>query len=99
MGNIYVDWEQYLKSLWKIKRFFIGSSGAPDKPIQYDLLLPGHGTIGLDNAVRDVDYTIKVVSYIINQRLAGSDLDWINPYEFFWQREKENADPIKIQYR
>ncbi len=98
MGNIYVDWEQYIKSLWKIKRFSI-ARGAPDKSMQYDLLLPGHGTIGLDNAVRDVDYTIKVVSYIINQRLTGSDLDWINPYEFFWQRQKENADPIKIQYR
>jgi len=99
MGNIYVDWEQYIKSLWKIKRFYIRRAGVPDTPMQYDLLLPGHGTIGLDNAVRDVDYTIKVVSYIINQRLNGSDLDWINPYEFFWQREKENADPIKIQYR
>jgi len=99
MGNIYVDWEQYIKSLWKIKRFYIRRAGVPDTPMQYDLLLPGHGTIGLDNAVRDVDYTIKVVSYIINQRLNGSDLDWINPYEFFWKREKENADPIKIQYR
>jgi glyoxylase-like metal-dependent hydrolase (beta-lactamase superfamily II) len=99
MGNVYVDWEQYLKSLWKIKRFFIRRSVVPDTPIQYDLLLPGHGTICLDNAVRDVDYTIKVVSYIINQRLVGSDLDWINPYEFFWQRQKENADPIKILYR
>ena len=101
MGYPYADWEQYLKSLWKIKRFIVGREDAQKsrEPLQYDLLLPGHGTIGLDNADKDVDYTIKVVSYIINQRLAGRDLDWIDPYEFFWQREKENADPIKIQYR
>lgn len=99
MGNPYTDWEQYIKSLWKVKRFFIRRSRDVSKPIQYDLLLPGHGTIGLDNAVRDIDYTIKVVSYIINQRLTGSDIDWINPYEFFWEREKTNAEPIKIQYR
>ena len=99
MGNAYVDWQQYIKSLWKVKRFYIRRSSSAGKPIQYDLLLPGHGTIALDNAVRDVDYTIKVVSYIINQRLTGSDLDWINPYEFFWEREKTNAAPIRIQYR
>lgn len=99
MANPYADWEQYLKSLWKVKRFFIRRSRGAAEPIQYDLLLPGHGTIGLDNATRDVDYTIKVVSYIINQRLAGSDIDWVAPYEFFWEREKTNAEPIKIQYR
>ncbi|MHC4394929.1 MAG: MBL fold metallo-hydrolase [Planctomycetota bacterium] len=98
MGNAYVDWQQYIKSLWKIKRFYTRRSRSTE-PVKYDLLLPGHGTIGLDNAVRDVDYTIKVVSYIINQRLTGSDLDWIDPYEFFWERQRTNADPIRIQYR
>jgi len=102
MEHPYADWEQYIKSLWKVKRFLVGQPGevqSSSEPIQYDLLLPGHGTIALDGAVREIDYTIKIVSHIINQRLAGRNINWIDPYEFFWEREKANAAPIKLQYR
>ena len=59
----------------------------------------GHGTIALDMGTREVDYTIQVVSEIINRRLAGEGIDWIDPYRFFWERELKKAEPIKIQYR
>ena len=102
MGTPFSDWEQYLRSLWKVRRFAVWGRGEPynpRKPIDYDLVLPGHGTIALDLGTREVDFTIQVVSEIINRRLAGEGIDWIDPYRFFWERELKKAEPIKIQYR
>ncbi len=102
MANPFSDWEQYIKSLWKVRRFAVWRRGErydPERPIEYDLLLTGHGTISLDMAGRDVEYTIKVVSEIINRRMRGEFIDWIDTYQFFWERKFKNMDPIKIQYR
>ena len=98
MRNPYADWEHYLKSLWKVKRFAV-EGHRYRKPIPFDLLLPGHGSISLDNAVIDINCTIEIVSYIINRRLEGEDIDWISQYEFYWERKKTDTEPVKIQYR
>jgi glyoxylase-like metal-dependent hydrolase (beta-lactamase superfamily II) len=104
MGNPYADWEAYLASLWKVKRYFIGAEGKSTvagraAPLSYDLLLPGHGTIALDMADREVDYTIMVVSHILSRQLGGEALEWIDPYPFFWDRQETGAGPVKVLYR
>jgi hydroxyacylglutathione hydrolase len=104
MGNPYADWEQYLKSLWKVKRFFLpaGKSAQVGKrmaAVEYDLLLPGHGAISLDCGTREVDYTIQVVSEVMNRRSRGEDIDWLDPYPFFRDREEKSLGPIQVQYR
>lgn len=91
MGDPYADWDQYLKSLYKIKHFAM--RGGPDKfnptgkPIQYDLVLPGHGTISLDMGSREVDCTIQLVTEIVKLRYAGKTLDRIDCYRYHWERK------------
>jgi hypothetical protein len=104
MGNPYADWEQYLRSLWKLKRYFLpgGGSARTEKrmtAVEYDLVLPGHGTISLDGGTREVDCTLQVVSEVINRRLKGEELDWLDPYPFFRERGDKSLGPVQLQYR
>lgn len=81
MGNPYADWGQYSHSLDKIMTFSING-----KPVKFDVLMPGHGTIDLTMADRSISQTKKVVEYIIAQRSKGEKLDWVEVYPFFWAR-------------
>jgi len=88
MGADYCDWDHYLASLWKLHEH-------PEAKT-WQVLLPGHGTIDLEGAGDSLYAVIQVVSEIIRRRRAGSDIDWIDPYELFWQREKTGGPEIEV---
>lgn len=81
MGNPYADWDAYLKGLQKLQEFAVDG-----KPVHFDVLLPGHGTVDMNQASRSVDETIKVVRHIIARRAAGEKIDWVEPYPWNWSR-------------
>jgi len=90
MGADYCDWDQYLASLWKLYEHPQAKNS--------EVLLPGHGTVELDGALDSVYKTIQVVSHIIRLRRAGSEIDWIDPYELFWRQklgEKLDLEPLE----
>ena len=106
MGHPYSDFEQYLKSLWKLKRFAVGETVHSEKdrimvrePIKFDLLLPGHTTISLENVTRDIEKGIEIMSYTIQQRRKGVDYQWTEPYTFFAERNAANEPEIEIEYK
>jgi glyoxylase-like metal-dependent hydrolase (beta-lactamase superfamily II) len=49
-NNPYADNRRYLASLEKLEKFTLGSP----KPVRWDVLLPGHGAIPMNQAYRDV---------------------------------------------
>lgn len=79
MGNPYADWDQYLASLGKLQRFAVAG-----QRVGFDVLLPGHGTIDLEQAQRSVRETGRVVRSLIVRRRAGEDVEWIEPYPWNW---------------
>lgn len=106
MGHPYSDYETYLKSLWKLKRFAIGGTVHNEKdrimvrnPIQFDLLLPGHTAISMENVSRDIEKAIEIMSYTIQQRRIGDDYQWTEPYTFFAEREVLGKPKIQIEFR
>ena len=82
MGHPYADWDQYLKSLEKLSNFTLNG-----KPIQYDLLLPGHGVVELEGAMRSVKETTKLVRHIVDRRKKGEAVTWIKPYQWNWENK------------
>jgi glyoxylase-like metal-dependent hydrolase (beta-lactamase superfamily II) len=86
MGYPYADWDQYLKSLEKLSSYAIDGRG-----IEFDVLLPGHGTVDLDGAMRSVRETVKIVRNIVARRQSGENIDWVEPYVWNWTQG--------IQYR
>ena len=76
MGNPYADWGQYLTSLSKLADF-----GLDGKPIRFDILLPGHGTVDLDNAQRSVEETVKIVRNIVARRGSGEKIFVFQPVD------------------
>jgi len=106
MGHPYVDYEAYIKSLWKIKSFAVESRVHNEEgrlmirdPIRYDMLLPGHTAISMNKVGRDIDKGIEIMSYTLQERRKGIDYQWTEPYSFFAERIVMNAEPIKIEYR
>jgi glyoxylase-like metal-dependent hydrolase (beta-lactamase superfamily II) len=81
MGNPYADWDQYLKSLEKLTRYALHGS-----EIRYDVLLPGHATVDLDQGMRSVWETVKIVRNIVARRQSGESIDWIDPYPWNWKQ-------------
>ncbi len=79
MEDPYADWDQYLKSLKKLENFHLNG-----EPVQYDLLLPGHGVVELEGAMRSVKETTKLVSYIKEHH---RERDWIKPYQWNWENK------------
>jgi glyoxylase-like metal-dependent hydrolase (beta-lactamase superfamily II) len=75
MGNSYADWNQYLGSVEKLARFAVG-----EKPVPYELLLPGHGAVDMQGAMRSVQETVRIVRNIVARRQTGESIDWIDPY-------------------
>ncbi|MDX2432494.1 MAG: MBL fold metallo-hydrolase [Bacteroides sp.] len=106
MGHPYSDYEIYLKSLWKLKNFAVEGRVHNEQdrimvrtPIQFDMLLPGHTAISMDQVSRDLDKGIEIMSYTIQQRKKGIDYQWTEPYTFFAEREVKKEGPISIEYR
>ncbi len=106
MGHPYADFEQYLKSLWKLKHYAIAGTVHNEKdrimvrePIKFDLLLPGHTAISMENATRDIDKGIEILSYSLQQRREGNDYQWTEPYTFFAEREVAGKPKIDVEYR
>jgi glyoxylase-like metal-dependent hydrolase (beta-lactamase superfamily II) len=81
MGNPYADWDQYLKSLEKLTRYALNGS-----EVQFDVLLPGHATVDLDQGMRSVRETVRVVRNIVARRQSGENIDWIDPYPWNWKQ-------------
>jgi glyoxylase-like metal-dependent hydrolase (beta-lactamase superfamily II) len=81
MGNAYADWDQYLRSLEKLVHFSVG-----DKPVSYEVLLPGHGAVDLKGAQRSVEETLRIVRNIVARRQTGENIDWIDPYPWNWSQ-------------
>ena len=81
MGNAYVDWDQYLKSLEKLVYFSV-----QDKPVSCEVLLPGHGAVDLKGAQRSVEETLRIVRNIVARRQTGENIDWIDPYPWNWSQ-------------
>lgn len=81
MGGTKADWALYLNSLGKLARWSFAG-----KPVRFDLLLPGHGTIDLDQGQRSVEQTERIVSEIVRRRAAGEKIGWIEAYPFAWEQ-------------
>lgn len=106
MGHPYVDYEAYIKSLWKLRNFAVegvvhneeGRLMVRDR-IEFDMLLPGHTAISMSNVTRDIDKGLEIMPYTIQQRRKGIDYQWTEPYTFFAERVINNEAPIKLEYR
>ncbi len=81
MGNPYADWTQYLDALNKLAHFSLDG-----EPVRFDVLLPGHGTVDLDQAQRSITETIRVVRNIMARRSSGEPVEWIEPYPWNWEQ-------------
>lgn len=88
MDNPFADWRQYLTSLEKLTRFSIDG-----QPVRFDVLLPGHGTIDLDQAQRSVNETLRVVRTLVARREAGERISWIEPYPWNWAQGQRCGPP------
>lgn len=81
MGGTKADWGQYLASLSKLARWSAGG-----QPVRFDLLLPGHGTVDLDQGQRSIEQTERVVSEIVWRRATGERISWIEAYPSAWEQ-------------
>lgn len=82
MGGVKADWGQYLGSLGKLARWNLAGQA-----VRFDLLLPGHGAIDLDQGQRSVDRTEAIVREITERRGRGENLMRIDPYRWNWERQ------------
>jgi glyoxylase-like metal-dependent hydrolase (beta-lactamase superfamily II) len=80
MGGTQADWGLYLTSLGKLARWSVEG-----RPVRFDLLLPGHGAVDLDQGQRSVEQTERVVSEIVRRRTAGEKIGWLEAYPWNWQ--------------
>lgn len=80
MGNRYADWDQYLASLGKLTRYSVEG-----KPVKFDVLLPGHGTVDLDMGQRSVEQTERIVASIVARRAGGETVGWVEAYPWGWE--------------
>lgn len=72
--NLYADNQQYLSSLEKLDRFSLGSA-----PFQWDVLLPGHGTMALDKAYLDVKKAKQVLGLDVAAKLDPIGFPYSRP--------------------
>lgn len=86
MDGTKADWGQYLASLEKLARW-----SKDGRPVRFDLLLPGHGTIDLADGHRSVEQTRRVVQEIVTRRAGGDKLMWLDAYPFAWRQQAVGA--------
>ncbi len=80
MGGTKADWGLYLSALGKLARWSVDG-----RPVPFDLLLPGHGTVDLDQGQRSVEQTERVVREIVRRRAAGEKIGWVEAYPWSWE--------------
>ena len=86
MDHPYADWDDYIKSIYKLKHFQYDS-----EKISFDFLLPGHGSMVLNNASLDIDRTIDVVENIMKEKdIAKRNTMSGNPFRHFWEKKKRS---------
>jgi glyoxylase-like metal-dependent hydrolase (beta-lactamase superfamily II) len=88
MGGTKADWGQYLASLGKLARWSVDG-----RPVKFDLLLPGHGTVDLDQGQRSVEQTEWIVREIVQRRAAGEKVGWIEAYPWAWRNRLSSPAP------
>jgi glyoxylase-like metal-dependent hydrolase (beta-lactamase superfamily II) len=105
-GHPYVDYDLYLKSLWKLKSFAVGGVVHHEKdrimvrePIKFDMLLPGHTAISLDMVSRDIEKGLEIMSYTVQKRREGENYQWTEPYTFFAEQIATDSKPIILEFR
>jgi glyoxylase-like metal-dependent hydrolase (beta-lactamase superfamily II) len=81
MRHPYADWEKYLKSLKKLAGYTLNGA-----PVPYDILLPGHGVVELEGAMRSVKETVRVVTEIVQRRRSGEDISGLEPFRWNWEQ-------------
>jgi len=84
------DWNHYLASLWKLYNH--PRSG------EWQVILPGHSTIDLENGRESIYRVLQVTSEIIRRRRAGESLDWLNSYQLFYElrlKGELEIEPLK----
>lgn len=80
------DWNQYLASLWKLYRHPRAGS--------WQVILPGHSTIDLENGRDSIYRVLQVTSEIVRRRRAGEAIDWLNSYQFFYEKRQKGEPQI-----
>jgi glyoxylase-like metal-dependent hydrolase (beta-lactamase superfamily II) len=88
MGGSKADWGQYLASLAKLTRFAVDG-----RPVKFDVLLPGHGTIDLDQGQRSIEQTERIVASIVARRAKGEDVGWVEAYRWGWEERQRAITP------
>lgn len=84
MDHPYADWDTYLKSIYKLKYFHYNY-----EKVSFDLLLPGHGAIVLNNANLDIERTAEIVEDIMKEPDPGKrNTRPVDPFSFFWEKAK-----------
>ena len=82
MDHPYADWDAYLKSIRKLEHFQYNH-----QKVAFDLLLPGHGAIVLNNADLDIHRTAELVEDIMKEpNIEKRNKRPIDPFPFFWRR-------------
>lgn len=80
MGGNKADWGLYLAALGRLARFSVEG-----KPVRFDLLLPGHGAIELDQGQRSVELTERAVRSLVARRMAGEKVERLYAYPWLWE--------------
>ncbi len=83
MGGRDSNWYQYLASLEKLCAYQVDG-----QPVEYEMLLPGHGTVDLDQGAKSVRDTRDIVREIVSRRKAGEDIGGIDVYKWQWEHRK-----------
>jgi metallo-beta-lactamase class B len=83
MGGPDSNWDDYLASLEKLCSYRIDGT-----PVTFEMLLPGHGTVDLDQAAKSVRDTRDIVREIVNRRRAGEDIAGMDVYKWQWEHRK-----------
>ncbi len=83
MGNRHADWSQYLGALGKLTGFSVEG-----RPVKFDVLLPGHGAIDLDQGQRSIEQTERIVAGIEARRATGEGILQIDAYRWGWENQQ-----------
>lgn len=87
MGAAYSDWNEYLDSLRKLTQFTPAMELAHNNTARYDILMPGHGAIDLEDGIRSVQETLRVVEEIVKRRDTGEDISGLDPFQWNWESD------------
>ena len=96
-GASYSDWNRYAESLGRLLRYPAERSVSATGGARYDILLPGHGAVDLEDGYASVQDTLEIVKEVVSRRKAGERISSVNPYQWNWERTARDgpSDPDK----